>query len=243
MKIIVIEDEIRSREGLIKLIKKLNPSYQIIGEAENGLDGLQLIKSQRPDLIITDIKMPVMDGLSMLAAMREINIDSKIIIISAFADFSYAQQAITFGVSEYLLKPISVGNLSASLEKFARELDKPLETPPSNISFSPLIQRVYKILNEPSGLSLSLNEISHQLKVTPEYLGSQFHKETGLNFSNYIKNKRIEQAKILLQNTSTKISAIATLLGYNDSKYFSKLFKKETGLLPVEYRRNQDNLS
>lgn len=116
MRIVIVEDEIRIREGIIKLIKKVNAKHEIVGEAENGIDGLRLIEETKPDLIITDIKMSDMDGLEMLARLKELHISVKAIVLSAYSEFSYAQQAIKLGVSEYLLKPISVGNLTQSLQ-------------------------------------------------------------------------------------------------------------------------------
>jgi len=122
MRIVIVEDEIRIREGIIKLIKKVNADHDIIGEAENGIDGLRLISQTKPDLIITDIKMPDMDGLEMLSHLKEMHISVRAIVLSAYSEFSYAQQAITLGVSEYLLKPISVGSLTQSLQNIEIQL-------------------------------------------------------------------------------------------------------------------------
>ena len=105
MRIVIVEDEIRIREGISKLLGKIDPSYEIVGEAENGRAGLELVKAARPDLVITDIKMPEMDGLQMLEELHKDGLLIKAIVLSAYSEFAYAQQAIHLGVSEYILKP------------------------------------------------------------------------------------------------------------------------------------------
>ncbi|CUH96646.1 hypothetical protein P22_2736 [Propionispora sp. 2/2-37] len=173
----------------------------------------------------------------MIKQMRKDKIAAQIIILSAFADFSYAQQAIAFGVNQYILKPVSVSQLLDTLQEIKNDISEKDEVLAKGKAVSPLIQRVCHIIGSSQGLTLSLSEIAAQLKITPEYLGTQFHKEVGCHFSIYIKNKRLDYAKLLLKNSNSRISDIAARVGYNDAKYFSHLFKKETGLLPIEYRR------
>jgi len=124
MRIVIIEDEIRIREGIINLINKINEEYKVVGEADNGIEGLQLVMDTYPDLIITDIKMPDMDGLEMLKILRVRKISVKAIVLSAYSEFTYAQQAIKLGISEYLLKPIVVGELTQSLKNIEIELEQ-----------------------------------------------------------------------------------------------------------------------
>jgi len=122
MKIVIVEDEIRIREGLSRLIKKISPKYSVVGEASDGLEGIRIIKALRPDLVITDVRMPGIDGLEMLYQLHEMDIAPCAIILSAYSEFTYAKQAINLGVSEYLLKPISVVDLTCSLKKIESEL-------------------------------------------------------------------------------------------------------------------------
>jgi len=130
MKIVIVEDEIRIREGVTRLLKKINPDYEIVGEAENGKKGLTLIEETRPDLIITDIKMPQMDGLEMLSILHERKVHAKVIVLSAYSEFAYAQQAIKLGISEYLLKPIALDSFSKSIRNIEAQIahDKVLST-------------------------------------------------------------------------------------------------------------------
>ncbi len=123
MRIVVIEDEIRIREGICNLIGRMFPNHQLAGSAENGEEGLALILQENPDLIITDVKMPLMDGLKMLsiAYESEKKIKSKAIVLSAYAEFSYAQQAMRWGVSEYLIKPLVVGEFVQAIKSIEKQ--------------------------------------------------------------------------------------------------------------------------
>lgn len=108
MKVVVVEDEIRIREGICKLINKMFPELEVVGSAENGREGLAYIEKYKPSLVITDIRMPVMDGLEMLKSVQQKGIFPKVIVLSAYSEFSYAQQAVRLGVNDYLIKPIVV---------------------------------------------------------------------------------------------------------------------------------------
>ena len=119
MKIAVIEDEKPIREGLVHILNKISPEYQVVGSAENGAEGLILLEEEMPDLIMLDIQMPDMDGLQMLRLAR---IYTKVIILTAYSDFSYAKKAIELGIENYLLKPVNLTELKKTLEKIKEEL-------------------------------------------------------------------------------------------------------------------------
>jgi len=122
MRIVIVEDELRIRQGLAKLIRKINPTYQIVGEAEDGAEGVRVITESRPDLVITDVRMADIDGLEMLSRVGESSTRVRAIVLSAYSDFSYACQAIKLGVSEYLLKPINVCELTRSLKNIEDQI-------------------------------------------------------------------------------------------------------------------------
>lgn len=117
MKAVVIEDEILIREGLCKLMKKMFPEIEVTGTACNGQEGLLCIERDKPDMIITDIRMPVMDGLEMITKMQESGIFPKVIVLTAYSEFSYAQQAVKLGVSDYIIKPVVVQEFVRTIRK------------------------------------------------------------------------------------------------------------------------------
>jgi two-component system response regulator YesN len=123
MRIVIVEDEPRIREGLARLIGKIKPDYKIVGEARDGLEGLRIVAELRPELVVTDVRMPDLDGLEMLERLRGESIEAKAIVLSAYSEFSYAREAIKLGVSEYLLKPISVGDLTQALKNIEDQIE------------------------------------------------------------------------------------------------------------------------
>lgn len=129
MKIIIVEDEIRIREGLGRLIQKMSSNYEIVGEADNGTSGLVMARDLMPDVIVTDIKMPEMDGLEMLKELYQTEDGSKAkaIVLSAYSEFEYARQAIHLGVKEYLLKPLVVDDISEALKRVEKEIEQEKE--------------------------------------------------------------------------------------------------------------------
>lgn len=131
--ILIVEDEIRIREGIEKLIGKFGPEYQVIGVASDGREGLTLAEALQPELIITDIRMPYMDGLEMLSAVYGGGMKPEAIVLSAYSEFEYARTALKLGVTEYLLKPIAINDLQQALEHVRERLDARRKLKPAQI--------------------------------------------------------------------------------------------------------------
>ena len=115
MRIIVVEDEATIREGICRQIEKTDPQYKVVGTAGRGGEGLELVREKKPDLVVTDVRMPEMDGITMIRKMREGGDQTRVIILSAYSEFEYAKQAIRLGVEEYLLKPVNILELKSAL--------------------------------------------------------------------------------------------------------------------------------
>ncbi|MHA6530087.1 response regulator [Paenibacillus sp. BAC0078] len=116
--IIIVDDELFVRKGLIEMIDWESSGFQVIDEADNGEDALDLIRKKRPHLVITDIRMPSLDGIGLIQAVTEEQLDTGFIIISGYNDFRYAQQAVRYGVLDYVLKPINENEILKALHKF-----------------------------------------------------------------------------------------------------------------------------
>lgn len=122
MRIVIVEDELQIREGLKNLVERIHSDYHVVGCAANGIQGLNLVKEQLPDVVITDVRMPEMDGLEMIGALNAAGIGARYIIISAYSEFAYARKAVSLGATEYILKPISIADLSESLSKVEMQM-------------------------------------------------------------------------------------------------------------------------
>ena len=123
-KVFLVEDEITIREGIKNKIRWEDEGFKIVGDESDGELAYPLIIKEQPDILITDIRMPFMDGLELCKLLRKDMPQLKIIIVSGYSDFGYAQQAIDIGVNEYLLKPITSTKLLAAVKNAASAIEK-----------------------------------------------------------------------------------------------------------------------
>ena len=236
MKIVVIEDEIHSRLGLYELIQSFGEPYKLVGEASDGYEGLRMIKELSPDVVITDIRMPKVDGLKMISDIRSCNSDVRFVILSGYADFEYAKQGIVLGIEDYLLKPITPRILRETLDRIYQKSLKPEQPPiPESPVCSPVVRSITEDIQKNYAQKLSLDGYAERFKMTPEHISRLFAKELGVTFSTYLTDMRMEKAKELLLNKNLKSYEIACMVGYNDAQYFCRAFKKAEGISTKEY--------
>ena len=163
-KVLIVDDELFVRKGLINLIDWSSLQFQICGEAENGEQALNLIKQLTPDLVIVDIRMPVLDGLGLI---RQVNTEEGhqpfFIILSGYPDFSYAQQAFRYNVSNYILKPVDEHELTVSLRKIANTLNQKQLL--SMTREKPLVETVIESLVQAEPGEQVMMQIAHTLSL------------------------------------------------------------------------------
>ena len=123
-KILIADDERWVLLGIKQLLEKINLPFQVVGMAENGIEALEMLVELQPDVLITDIRMPGMDGLELMEKMNACEIDSKVIFLSGYAEFDYVQKAIHLGALDYLLKPIDENRLKSVLDAVLDRLYK-----------------------------------------------------------------------------------------------------------------------
>ena len=124
-RIILVDDEEEVRKSIIRKIDWQSVGFTVVGDAENGEDALEKIENLEPDVVLTDIRMPYMDGLTLAEKIRQKYPSMKIVIFSGYDDFEYAKRAIKLNVTEYILKPVNVEELTAILKKIqARRGDR-----------------------------------------------------------------------------------------------------------------------
>ena len=126
-KILFVDDEEEVRKSIIKLMDWNALGFEIAGEAENGREALEKVTSLEPDVVITDIQMPYMDGLQLAEALQKEYPEKKVVLFSGYDEFEYAKQAIRLGVTGYILKPNNIGELTAVLQKLRDSIDRELE--------------------------------------------------------------------------------------------------------------------
>ncbi|MFS0553331.1 response regulator transcription factor [Brevibacillus sp. 179-C9.3 HS] len=242
-KVLLVEDERMIREGLRMLIEKGTSGFAIMAEAENGKEALHFLRTEMPDLIVTDIRMREVDGLALIGKIREMYEELPIVIISGYGDFHYAQKALKYKVSDYLLKPIDRLELVSTLSKIRQALDRKKNAREEESSADvghreerQIIRKVKAFIHDHLDGDLRLQTLAESVHLNPIYLSQLFKAETGENVSDYITQSRMKRAKQLLQETSLKVYDIARLVGYQSAKHFMIVFKKEVGLTPGSYR-------
>ena len=125
--IILVDDEEEVRKSIIKQIDWESAGFKVVGDAENGEDALEKIEVLEPDVVLTDIRMPYMDGLTLAEKIRQRYPSMKVVIFSGYDDFEYAQKAIKLNVTEYILKPVNVEELTSILKRIKSNLDEEIE--------------------------------------------------------------------------------------------------------------------
>lgn len=236
MRIVVIEDEAAARRGLVRMLEDFgDPNLRVVGQAADGYQGLALIYAHSPDVAFVDIKMPNMDGLEMIRQAREQGLNTVFVVVTAFAEFDYARQALRLNVSEYLTKPITMDDMESLLSRLNPKAEEDTSPPTCH----PMVNRAIKLIHEQYRDHINLAIISEQLKITPEYLSYLFHRDMGVNFSTYVRNIRIAMACELMKGGSAKIYEIAHACGYSDAKYFCRVFREATGQSPGAYLKAQ----
>ena len=212
-----------------------------IYEARNAQEALAVIQAEKPDLIITDMKMPVMDGTALLQYLETEHIPAKVIVISGFSDFSYMRTAIKSGVVDYILKPIDPQDLNNAISSAIGQLEQAAGVRQPAEEGNPTIRSVKSYIEKNYHSDISLSDLSDTFFISKEHLSRLFKKETGQNLFSYIMDRKLEEAKRLLTETDRTLDDIAFSLGFSNGNYFSKVFKKNTGISPGSYRSRQES--
>lgn len=235
--VFIVDDEMWIIIGLKKLIEKSGLPFQVIGEANNGVAALEEIEEKNPDVLFTDIRMPGYNGLELMGKLNEKGLSPKVIFISGYADFEYAQSAIRLGAFDYLLKPIEQDKLNEVLERVLSVEGEVLDEPAEEINPS-TIRLILNEMRQNYTENISLTDLAKKYNISISHLSNLIKEELHLPYSEYITSKRIQKAKELLTDENLSIEEIAERVGYGDYFYFTKVFKKNCGISPSKYRKN-----
>lgn len=246
-RVLVVDDEAIVREAVKSSIPWEQYQVEVVFSAANAPEALGYLENHNVELVLTDIRMPVIDGLKLVEMLREKHPAMDFIIISGFADFEYARQAMRFGVRDYLLKPVDTNTLINAVCKARDEWELQKSIPDRQEprvlkgKYSPTVNRLISLLDEEiANEQLSLKWISREkMYLNENYLGKLFQKETGRRFTACMYEQRMQLAERLLRaRPDILVQELADRTGYgSNAQYFSIAFKKYTGLTPSEYRR------
>lgn len=263
-KVIIVDDEDTIVAGLSQLLPWQKYGCEIAATANSAESALPLIRELRPDILFSDIRMPGMDGLSMIAAFRSEFPNMQITILSGYPHFEYAQQAIRLGVSQYLLKPSKMDELESALALMTAKLNKKKkstvsggagqgggsasdEKAPSEAASSEsgeyagnfITKNAVRYIEEHYCERLSLTDVADNVYVSQWHLSKLISRYTNQSFNDLLNKVRIAKAKELMSNPSLKIWEISEMVGFSDVTHFSRIFKKTEGKSANEYRNQQ----
>lgn len=237
----IVDDEPLERRGLRKIIQRTFFNIDFVEDAKNGKDAIEKVRLYMPDIILMDIKMPGTTGLEAQRNIARIFPHIKTIILTAYSDFSYAQESIKYGVVDYLLKPVRPDDLKNSINNAIELLtkDKTMDSyhKPLTVGGENILKNVLNYIQNNYCTQLNLNTVAEYAHFNPQYFSRFFKKEVGVTFTEYVAKLKIDKAKRLLSETDYPIHRIATELGFSDSAYFNKVFIKFENQPPNKYKQ------
>jgi two-component system response regulator YesN len=240
VKLLILDDDRQIREGIEKGINWQELGFDEVRSAGDGITGLKITGELRPDIVLSDVRMPGMDGLEYLLHAKNLFPRVKVVMISGYDDFEYLKKAILYKADDYELKPIKVRDLVKRVqdlqEKINAESGEQGEPPLEEKQYSRRIAKAIDHIHNRLFEDLSAEGLAELIGVSPNYFSARFKKETGITFKAYINEERLRNAAWYLCFTDEQITIIAEKVGYHDYIYFSQVFKKRFGCSPSEYR-------
>ena len=245
-KVVIIDDEPIIVEGLSKAVPWEKWDCYVAATAESGQSGVEIIQKENPDILFSDIRMPGMDGLAMIAALKSEHPHMQIAILTGFRDFEYAREAIRLGVTRFLLKPSKMEELEEAVSVMVQNLSHMKERtedgkavqeePEETAAGSFIAQNAVKYIEENYMEKLKLSDVADHVYVSQWHLSKILNQHVEKSFYDILNQTRIEKAKELLWEPSLRIGDIAEKVGFLDMAHFSRVFKKFTGLSANEFR-------
>lgn len=246
-RLLIVEDEYLLRSELLLCEDWMSMGFETPLMAEDGEQGLTAALTQNPDVILTDIRMPKLDGLQMIGELRRQKNECLCIVLSGYDDFTYAVEALRYGVIDYLVKPVDDARLrralAAAVERLNEcraeaaalpETDKSIDENGGNL----YLEKASAYLQEHYAEDVRLTDLAQKLYLSDAYLGRLFIRHYHMKFTDYLHQVRLRNAMPLLRDPKLKIYQVAQMTGYSNQQYFCSVFRKMIGISPYQFRHN-----
>lgn len=251
-RVLLVDDEQIERMALAKKIDRYYGDKVNIYHAVNGREAVDMCSEHKNDIIIIDISMPEMNGVMAAKYIRQIDDKCSIIFLTAYDDFEYARNAIKIRALDYLLKPCDINDLLAVMDMAIQKLDRECdfkgntkENKPErkrenvkNFDEQTTIKYLREYVENNYTFDISMQEVAEDMGYSDAYFSKLFKQYFNQNFTAYLTEYRIKKAKELLTDTNNSIKDISRMVGYEDSNYFAKIFKRIVGEIPSKFREN-----
>ena len=233
LKVVIVEDEDIIRKGLVCTVDWQSMGACVVGEASDGEQGLQVVREQQPDVVLTDIRMPRISGLAMAEALQQ----------------SGSRAAIVFlGAADYLLKPVDEEELRAVLQKLARTEGEKGQPETSNLpelvdwlgllqqdGLNPYVRDVLGLIAAHYRERLSVEQTADALGISASYLSRKLKENTGHTFNSLVTRYRLQQSLALLREGRLRVYEVAEQVGFSDYKNFAQVFRKYLAMTPSQF--------
>ena len=254
----IADDEPAIRRGLVNGVDWARMGFRVVRSFEDGEDVLSYLDSGRLDVLLTDIRMSVISGLDVARHIHEQSIATEVVLLTGFKDFEYAREAIRYSVRNYLLKPthadelhevfcgvhrvleekLASGSLTLSAERNRHGAMHEVPQSPEERSGNQAMRLVQTYIRRNAGTQLSMAEVAREFYYSPTYFSRLFREKTGKTFMAYVTECRMALAESLLRESpELAVLEIAGRVGYSDPNYFAKVFRREMGYTPSDYRK------
>lgn len=256
IKVMVVDDDHLVRKGFITMMPWQEHNLVVVGEAGNGKKALEFLETNQVDLLITDLAMPVMSGIDLMRSVKEQYKDMSMVVLTFHQDFELIQEALRLGALDYITKVELeheqmddvlrriVGKMKEQNRGAGVEVQTHMHVVedaegPYSPEVTASIWKAVDILHQEFQQELLLPDIAKRVTMSRSYFSRCFRDIVGRTFNDYLREVRVNHAKVLLKQTGKTIGWIATQAGYPNEKYFSKVFREVTGMLPGEFRKSQ----
>lgn len=244
MNALILDDDILDLEGMKLLVDWGRLGIQQIFCATSTAQARRIVLTEAIDIALCDIELPEESGLDFVQWMVDQEVGAVVIFVTSHAKFDYASRALKLQARDYLLKPVSGEALEASLNNaiayrrlFGAQHGKPQQAGAPAKDEDEVVAQAKAYIREHMGENISRADIAKRIYLHPDYLSRIFHDKTGTTLSDYILSERIRRAKQLLETGRMSITEIGAEVGFSNTSYFGKMFRKYTGITPKNYRR------
>lgn len=258
-RLLVADDEIIERKVLLKTLQKNLEGQCELFQAENGREALEIYEKEKIQIVILDIEMPGINGIQAAEKIREKDKNCCIIFLTAYDEFSYAKKAITVRALDYILKPwdekelmlvleeamrlagekeeqTRIGKVAEQAEAGQQIMEEEPDYANENLRISKVTEMLKDYICENYMKDLSVQQMAEKTNYSEPHFCRLFKQSFDQNFTSYLTEYRINMAKKMLEQPTVNVKDVGKNVGYEDSNYFTKVFRRITGQSPTEYR-------
>ncbi|OLO26318.1 hypothetical protein BTR23_23430 [Alkalihalophilus pseudofirmus] len=239
MNLLIVDDEPLEREVLRDVFDKDNLGVLKCMEAMNGVSAVDTVKNNQIDIVLMDIKMPIMDGITAAKIIKQHDPNIKVVFLTAYNEFDYALQTIKIGAEDFLLKPVRPIEVVEAIKKVIDNINDTKDDTFLADQSNSVIETMNNYIDIHLTDKLTLDQMSGIVHLHPQYISRLFKQVTGMTFTEFITMKRLEKSKELLIQSNKSISEISELCGFTDPNYFTRVFRKFEGQPPKQFRQNE----